>query len=71
MLRLLPAIYGWEMRRRIFLLYGELKMIEIESEARGCTATEDMLARLERLEQRADHMRVPRSFATEIGRAHV
>jgi hypothetical protein len=52
------------MRRRIFRLYGELKTIELESEARGASATGAMLAQLERLEERADHLHVPRSFAT-------
>jgi hypothetical protein len=66
LLRIVPAIYGWGMRQRIFRLYGELKMIELESQSRGRSATEDMLARLESLEERADHLRVPRSFATEL-----
>ncbi len=66
LLRLVPAVYGWGMRRRIFRLYGELKLIELESETRGRSGTEDMLARLGRLEQRADHLRVPRTFATVL-----
>jgi hypothetical protein len=66
LLRIVPAIYDWGMRRRIFRLYGELKIIELESETRGGSASEDMLARLERLEERADHLRVPRSFATML-----
>jgi hypothetical protein len=52
------------MRRRIFRFYGELKSIEIEFETRGNHSTEDLLARLNRLEERADHLRVPRAFAT-------
>jgi TRAP transporter TAXI family solute receptor len=64
LLRTMPALYGWSMRRRIFRLYGELKSIEIEFEAKGNRSTEDMLARLNRLEERADHLRVPRAFAT-------
>ncbi|HEY1965978.1 MAG TPA: TAXI family TRAP transporter solute-binding subunit [Acidobacteriaceae bacterium] len=73
LLRIVPAIYGWGMRRRIFRLYGELKIIELESETRGDSATEDMLAQLDRLEERADHLRVPRSFATMLYtlRAHI
>lgn len=63
LLRLAPAIYGWSMRHRIFRLYGELKVIEAESETRGRAATSDLLARLERLEDRADRMRVPNAFA--------
>ena len=52
------------MRRRIFRLYGELKSIEIEFETKGNRAANDMLARLNRLEERADHLRAPRAFAT-------
>ena len=64
LLRTAPALYGWSMRRRIFRLYGDLKLIEIDFETAGNRATEDMLARLNRLEKRADHLRVPRAFAT-------
>ncbi len=63
LLRLAPAIYGWSMRHRIFSLYGELKVIDIESETRGSAAVGDLLARLEHLEERADRMRVPNAFA--------
>jgi len=61
------------MRRRIYRLYGELKMIELESGSRGRSGTEDMLAQLERLEERADRLRVPRAFATVLYtlRAHI
>jgi TRAP-type uncharacterized transport system substrate-binding protein len=64
LVRTTPALYGWSMRRRIFRLYGELKSIEIEFETQGNRTTDDMLARLNRLEERADHLRVPRAFVT-------
>ena len=63
LLRTAPAIYGWSMRRRIFRLYGELKFIEVELEARGGRPAEDLAAHLERLEERADHLQVPSAFA--------
>jgi TRAP-type uncharacterized transport system substrate-binding protein len=64
MFRLLPALYGWSMRRRIFRLYGELKFLEAELEAKGLAQVGPQLsARLDQLEQRADHMRVPSAFA--------
>jgi len=63
LLRTAPAIYGWSMRRRIFRLYGQLKFIEIELEAPSGSATEDLLAQLQRLEERADHLQVPFAFA--------
>lgn len=64
LLRTTPALYGWSMRRRIFRLYGELKSIEIEFETNGNRTTDEMTARLNRLEKRADHLRVPRAFVT-------
>ena len=64
MFRLLPALYGWSMRRRIFRLYGELKFLEAELEARGADqAGAELSARLERLEERANHMYLPKAFA--------
>jgi hypothetical protein len=64
MFRLLPALYGWSMRRRIFRLYGELKFLEAELEARGAgQAGPELSARLEQIEQRANHTQVPKAFA--------
>ena len=63
LLRLAPALYGWSMRRRIFSLYGELKFIEAELDTGGPRAQADAAARLQRLEERADRLRMPNSFA--------
>jgi len=63
-IRLLQAIYGWGMRRRIFNLYGELKFLEADLEARAPgTPADDLRASLEKLEYKANHMRVPVTFA--------
>lgn len=59
-IRLAPVLYGWSMRRRIFRLYGELKFLETELEKGG--ATDALRRRLERLEERADHIHVPVTF---------
>jgi len=62
--RLLQALYGWGMRRRIFNLYGELKFLEADLEARAPDAsTDDLRASLDKLEFKANHMRVPVTFA--------
>jgi TRAP transporter TAXI family solute receptor len=63
LLRGAPTLYAWNIRRRIFRLYGELKFIEIELEARGGLASEELRSRLQRLEERADHLFVPFAFA--------
>lgn len=61
-----PRLYTWIMEHRIYGLYGELKYIDDELESRG--ATEDVRARLQRLDRRANHMRVPQHFAYLIYR---
>jgi len=61
MLRGTPALYRWSMRRRVLKLYGELKLIEVEPHTAANAA--DLLGRLQRLEDRANRLRVPLTFA--------
>ena len=64
MLRLAPAAYGWGMRRRIYRLYGQLKFLELELNHRGPEqGVTDLLGKLDRLEERANHLRLPAAFA--------
>jgi TRAP transporter TAXI family solute receptor len=63
LLRTAPTLYAWDKRRRIFRLYGELKFIEIELEARAGQASDELRSRLQRLEERANHMYIPSAFA--------
>jgi TRAP transporter TAXI family solute receptor len=63
LLRMAPTLYGWSMRRRIFRLYGELKYIEVELDASGGVPAGDLLAQLQRLEERANHLQLPFAFA--------
>ena len=60
--RLLPALYGWSMRRRILRLYGELKFLEAELETGTPADAAEVSEQLDRLEQRANRMRVPVTF---------
>jgi hypothetical protein len=64
MLRVAPAIYGWGMRRRIYRLYGQLKFLEMELDRRRPEQdVTDLAGKLDRLEERANHFRVPTAFA--------
>jgi TRAP transporter TAXI family solute receptor len=63
LLRALPAAYAWRMRRRIFALYGELKLLELALEAHDQEQGAAELSDLSRLEYRAAHLRVPTSYA--------
>jgi TRAP transporter TAXI family solute receptor len=63
LLRMAPTLYGWSIRRRIFRLYGELKYIEIKLDTAGAIHAGELLAQLQRLEDRANHLQVPFAFA--------
>ena len=61
--RLIPAVYNWSMRRRIFRLYGELKFLEAQFSAGNPDEREMLLAQLGDLESRANGIRVPIAFS--------
>jgi TRAP-type uncharacterized transport system substrate-binding protein len=64
LLRMAPELYRGVVQRRFVRLYGELKMIESELEARGPGSDmADLKRRASDLEQRADHLQVPLSFS--------
>jgi hypothetical protein len=63
LLSAVPRMYQWNIRRRIFRLYGELKFIELELEAHAGAAASDLLLRLDHLKERATQLRVPDDFA--------
>lgn len=63
-MRFLPSIYSWQVKRRIYRWYGELKRLEsdVEKPHEPHKATE-FLARLEKIEQRASKVKVPLAYA--------
>jgi TRAP-type uncharacterized transport system substrate-binding protein len=63
LLRFMPGLYGWGMRRRIYRLYGELKFLDDELERRGAEQdTGDLVTQLDNLEERAGHIHLPKAF---------
>jgi TRAP-type uncharacterized transport system substrate-binding protein len=68
MTRLLPRLYDWVMRSKVLRLYGELRFLEDEmSTARKSGRdTRDMLARLDRLEEQANRLRMPVAYASML-----
>jgi NMT1 family protein len=61
--RLVPAIYGWSMRRRIFRLYGELKFLEAQFPTGNPGERTILFEHLDDLEARANRIRVPIAFS--------
>jgi hypothetical protein len=70
--KVLPALYNWRMRSRVYRWYGELKFLEAEID-RDPTPANDaqthvaaFIARLDRIEQRATHRKLPLAFSNEL-----
>jgi len=63
---LLPQLFSWRVRSRIYRLYGELKLLERElGEQSGTAPMQDWIARINRLEQAAARIGTPASYASE------
>jgi TRAP-type uncharacterized transport system substrate-binding protein len=67
LLRFLPALHGWEMQRRTFRLYGELRGLEREVGKRDVRHDmADLIVKLEGLEERANRLKVPVFYASML-----
>jgi hypothetical protein len=64
MTRFLPSLYDWVMRSRILRMYGELRLLE--DEMANAHDRREMVARLDRLEEQANHLRVPVAYASML-----
>ncbi len=63
LMRVAPMIYSWRIRSRVFRCYGELKFLENEVREHYDPAQhQTYLERLDRLEDEANHRRVPLAF---------
>ena len=64
LLRLFPALYGWQIQRQIFRLYGELRFLEHDLETRGAGQNiAELNSRLDRIEDKAHHLRAQGIYA--------
>jgi hypothetical protein len=64
LLRFMPALYTWQIRWRIFRMYGELRRLEEDVESRTpAESIDDLTERLEQLEGKAHRLLVPQFYA--------
>ena len=73
-LKFMPSAYEWTMRRRIFRLYGELRVLESELPVNIEDGSVDEFARkLDDLESRVRNLKVPLTFSNLVFalRSHV
>lgn len=67
LMRVLPFLYAWRVRARVYKWYGELKFLEgeIEDDAGGASRAA-WLERLDRLEERVNHISTPLAYANQL-----
>jgi hypothetical protein len=68
MMRFLPRLYDWVMRSKVFRMYGELRLLEDEITKVQGTECEmhEMTARLDRLDEQANHLKMPVAYASML-----
>jgi hypothetical protein len=64
LLRFVPAIYGWSMRRKTERFHEELRLLEDELEWPAAQDVASALTRLDRIEQQANQLRLPTAYAS-------
>jgi TRAP-type uncharacterized transport system substrate-binding protein len=64
LMRFMPAVYDWGMRRKITRIYGELRFLEAEMDARGAQFDPaEAVERLDRIERQANQLQMPVAYA--------
>jgi TRAP transporter TAXI family solute receptor len=70
--KIVPPIYVWRVRSRVYRWYGELRKVEQELEATTPdereAAREGLLGRLDDIEDRVNHISIPLAYADELYR---
>ncbi len=74
LMRIIPALYSWRVRSKVFRWYGEVKAIEARAFDRGGSAKHAGEARrLDEIERAVAELRIPLAFYHEVHllRAHI
>ena len=67
LIRVVPGMYHWRLRSRIYQRYGELKFLETQIKPdTGKLEVNELLRRLDLIEDRVNRMRMPKNFAEYI-----
>ena len=66
-MRMLPSLYTWRIKRRIYRWYGEIKLLERDLEQlRDARQAPGFLARLEHIEHQVSKVKVPLAYSEEL-----
>ena len=68
LIRFLPSLYSWLVRSKIARIYGELRFLEDEimEARRSGRDISAMVAQFDRLEEQANHLRIPVTYASRL-----
>jgi hypothetical protein len=67
LMRFMPAVYDWSMRRKITRIYGELRFLEAEMDTHsGPVDPVEAAERLDRLERQANQLKMPIAYASML-----
>ncbi|MGH8855940.1 MAG: TAXI family TRAP transporter solute-binding subunit, partial [Telluria sp.] len=70
--KIVPPIYVWRVRSRVYRWYGELRKVEqaLEGAAHDAreSARDELLGRLDDIEERVNHISIPLAYAEELYR---
>ena len=67
LVRFLPLVYASTMKHRIYRLYGELRLLEKDlRDRRTGQGLGDLNERLDRIEDKANHIKVPATYANRL-----
>jgi TRAP-type uncharacterized transport system substrate-binding protein len=64
--RMLPTLYRWRVRQRVYRIYGALLELERDLKAHAFEDRARLLQRLEAIERRADALNLPLGFADQF-----
>ena len=68
MMRFLPLLYDWVMRSKVLRMYGELRLLddEMTNARKAGRDVREMIARLDHLEEQANHLRMPVAYVSML-----
>jgi hypothetical protein len=67
LLRILPLVYNWITRRRLFYWYAKLKALEASFDADPMERRlDEKQAEIERIEDAVSHIRIPLTFSDQV-----
>ena len=67
LVKIVPQIYMWRIRSRIYQRYGELRFLETQMQSKNnAEQVQEHLKKLDSIEEKVNHMKVPLNFTEHL-----